>query len=412
MAFVIVGFAASAFADPNRPKPPALPEYTIQAYGPGVWYTGIHLADMDGDRRPEVLIGNRNNSAVEIWKYDRSAKVLQLSATVGPFPSHVHDIKAADLDGDGRKDLVVGLRSSGLYVALNTVAGWTLRQVDATYSWQVLLADFDRDGRLDIFDGTDWGYIKIFYGDGAGGFVPGPAPRSASSYGHARGFNVFDLNGDRRPDLIGPASEWASGGDNKYYLRAYLNTESGGALTWSPSVGPAEAVAEAPHWAEAMLNPSAGDVDRNGCIDQVMVTDGGALLLFEGGREADRPGRGPFGRGRRDCGPGRAHDGALVWERRTLDTLSAAATSAGVADLNDDGRPDVHVEGGQGFNGLRAYLGDGDGGFTPAFLSLDHGIGGLNSFVTGDINGDGSVDLVAVRYAGNLYSGFEIFLQK
>jgi len=363
-----------------------MPEYTIQQYSSGFYYTGIHLNDMDGDGWQEVLIGKRDTSSVEIWKYNPSTEVLDLVETIS-FGCHIHDIKAADLDGDGDNDLVVGLRGCGLYIATNNEGMWSTACIDSTYSWQVLLADFDLDGNIDIFDGTDWGYIKIFYGNGSGGFTQGLAPVSESNYGHARGFNALDLNGDGRVDLIGPASEWMTAGGNKEYMRAYLNTGTPGTIQWSSSVGLSQQVAV--ERMDALLSPSAGDLNGDGYIDQVAYTTEGDILLFEGGTS----------------------DGQLGWTQSIFDTLDTGPSTVGIADLNDDGNLDVHAAGNYLFNGVKVYLGDGSGNFTFGSLPLDHGVGDLNSFSVGDINGDGATDIVTVRYAESSQDGFEVLYQ-
>jgi hypothetical protein len=69
----------------------AAPLYTIQTYAPDGWYTGIYLADMDRDGWPDVLIGNRDTKAVEIWKYNRNLAKLVLQQSI-PFPADIHDI--------------------------------------------------------------------------------------------------------------------------------------------------------------------------------------------------------------------------------------------------------------------------------------------------------------------------------
>jgi hypothetical protein len=53
------------------------------------------------------------------------------------------------------------------------VGNWVTESIDSSYSWQVLVGDFDDDGHLDIFHGIDYGPIHMFYGDGAGNFVAG-----------------------------------------------------------------------------------------------------------------------------------------------------------------------------------------------------------------------------------------------
>ena len=366
-------------------------DYTIQTYAPGGWYTGYFLVDMDRDRLPEVLAGNRQTNSVEIWKYDRGLAKLVLQHSIA-FPGQVHDIKAADLDGDYDLDIVAGLRYVGLYVATNTggygtIDSWRVDQIDGDYSWQVMVEDFDEDGNPDIFDAVDGGPIKIFYGDGEGNFEQGKSVGTGQEMRQPLGFNALDMNNDGRLDLIGM---------DAVYLRVFENPGDR-ASSW-PSIGPDVAYGDTgDHAVGPYINPSAADPDSNGTIDQVAfqrsMPDGPVeVLLFKGS----------------------GYDWVITeqWEKVVLDTIPAVGSAghAGVADLNGDGKLDIHVGGATYFGGLRVYLGDGLGGFLPAHLNLDHGVGGMNSLAVGDLNGDGGPDIVTSRStlnpAGN--DGFEV----
>ncbi len=394
------GAAQSADAPVGSPVPAVAAQsgggrlsYTIHHYYDGTWYTGISLADMNYDGVFEVLIGNRDSSALEIYRYEPQARSLAFLDSIA-FPYHIHDIKAADFDHDGDMDIAVGLRDYGLYYVTNsgspgTIGSWSVEEIDGHYSWQVLVEDFDGDGNLDIFHGADYGPIKTWYGDGAGGFVAGAGVEDpATDMRFPRGFGAADLNGDEQLDLIGVDGS---------FLRAFLNPGDRSS-DWT-SAGPGDAIGNYPccdkKWLMADVSPSAGDLDGNGVADQVASlhnrpSGANTVMIFKGSYA----------------------DGSLVWSEVVLDTIKGVGQAAhtGVADLDRDGNLDVHVGGGEKFDGLYVYLGNGRGGFTPQKVELDHGVGGMNSFAVGDVNGDGAPDIVTTPYtAGNgEKSGFEV----
>lgn len=359
--------------------------YMIEEFGESMWYTAVHLADMNGDGNPEVLIGNRDTSSLEIWRFDRMSESLIKIDTI-EFPYQVHDIKAADFNGDAAMDIVVGLRGSGLYYAGNigkpgTIGNWEIRPIDETYSWQVLVGNVDNDGKLDILDGVDYGPIKAFYGDGNGNFVEGNSIFDPSTdMRFAFGFNLIDLNGDNRLDLIGTDGS---------FMRAFLNPGDRNS-NWQ-SVGPDDPIGSYPCCEPlafmSRTSPSSADLDGNGVIDQVGVLGSSVtessleVLILKGSKTGSM----------------------LNWSQYRLDTLPKLRLSGhvGVADLDSDGYMDIHMGGWENFNDLYLYFGNGQGGFTAEMLPLDFGVGGFNSFAVGDINGDEVMDIVTNRYTAD-----------
>jgi hypothetical protein len=151
-------------------------QYLYQHYSSGP-YSAIQIVDVDQDGRPEVLAGNRNTSSLEIWEYNSLTNSLNLADSI-PFSYHIHDFQVADFDEDGDLDIAAGLRFYGLEYARNDGGGnWAVISIDGNYSWRIQVGDFDQDGNLDILDGVDGGLgLKIFYGNGSGGFTEGTAP--------------------------------------------------------------------------------------------------------------------------------------------------------------------------------------------------------------------------------------------
>ncbi len=368
--------------------------YTAQQYSDGGYYTAVHLADMDGDNHPELLIGNRDTNELEIWRYNDNAGTLAWIDAI-EFPFQIHDIKTADFDRDRDMDIVVGLRSYGLYYAQNTgapgtVGSWDIQLLDQSYSWQVLVADFDKDGKLDIFQGIDYGPINTFYGDGKGSFTTGTAVQNAdTAMRFASGFNAIDVDGDGRLDLIGTDGS---------FLRAFINpgNRSDDWRSAGQYMPTANYPCCEPTALQSNLSPSAGDLDGDGAIDQVafLGTPGSAgpvhLLLFKGDKYLND----------------------VTWETKLLDTIlyPGYAGHAGVADLDGDNILDIHVGGWSRFNNLLVYFGNRRGDFTAETITLNHGVGEFNSIASGDINGDGVMDFVTNRYTSDKdqASGFEV----
>ncbi|MEJ2545682.1 MAG: VCBS repeat-containing protein, partial [Calditrichaceae bacterium] len=341
----------------------AAEDYTVQSYDPSVQYKAITLEDYNGDGIADVWAGDFNGYSIGIWVFN--------------------PIAVADLDDDDDMDAVVAVRSNGTYVCINNGDSWAVSNIDGSYGWQVLIDDFDKDGNLDIVSGTDWTYIKVFYGDGSGSFTLGASPQLEQSNGDCKGLNVVDINNDDRPDLIGLVSEWYGGGSNQYFLRAYANIDTGN-INWT-SVGHPDYYSSYPNWTQSSPN-SSGDLNKDGYIDLVGYTWDNRLNIYHGG----------------------AVDDSLTWTEENVATLTAPVTAAAMFDLDNDTYLDIIYGGYTNFNDLHIYYNDQVGSFVYDSVKVDFGIGDFHSLKAADITGNGWNDIIASKYSGS-NDGFVFF---
>ncbi|HZP84607.1 MAG TPA: VCBS repeat-containing protein [Chthonomonadaceae bacterium] len=135
-------------------------------------YQTIQLADIDGDGRAELLARAPDNDphpGMQMWKYDSTAAVWNLVTWNTPAwtdsngwnqPQCYQTIQTADIDGDGAAELIgrdpAGIRawkysSAGWYIlpwgpGFSDGNGWT----DPSYYQTIQLADIDGDGRAEL----------------------------------------------------------------------------------------------------------------------------------------------------------------------------------------------------------------------------------------------------------------------
>ncbi|MFG2947945.1 FG-GAP repeat domain-containing protein [Streptomyces adustus] len=122
-------------------------------------------ADLDKDGKSDLIMGGSSNG---VWAYSgpslvdggKPKKLWQ--ATV---PGEVHDIETGDVNGDGRPEIVVAADTAT--VVLDGATGRTLTTIDAgegQYVRTAELADLDGDGRQDILVPTD--ALRAYNGSG------------------------------------------------------------------------------------------------------------------------------------------------------------------------------------------------------------------------------------------------------
>jgi VCBS repeat protein/stigma-specific protein Stig1 len=164
----------------------------------GMNATDVALADFDADGRLDVLM-----AGYEAWVG------LALQApngtfpfpTTQPVPDSLFGALAADLDGDTHADAVVSGGSTLVSLLGDGSGGLTVgQQATAAGTYGSALADFDRDGELDVaVMQTQAAAVAVWRGLGDGTFTgPTTFANQTSAFRGAAG----DLNGDAKPDLV------------------------------------------------------------------------------------------------------------------------------------------------------------------------------------------------------------------
>jgi hypothetical protein len=136
---------------------------------------GVAVVDVDGDARPDIVFANANGPA---RLYRNSGAAFARAPDVDPGPTT--SVASGDFNGDGFADLVFGRAAApdgqppANPVYLNDGKGGFTpgAQLGASPTIDVLVADLDGDGRLDIVAINATGAHEVFVGDGQGGFAP------------------------------------------------------------------------------------------------------------------------------------------------------------------------------------------------------------------------------------------------
>ena len=279
-------------------------------------------------------------------------------------------VNVADVNGDGISDLVIcnynQLNSSGdvIYVLLGNGDGTFKRAASyigpqsATSS--LILADFDKDGKLDLAYFGTTSAISVMLGNGDGTF------RSPANYSLGTSSTCYlragDFNGDGTVDLISIGC----------FLPTIAILPGKGDGTFGSPVN----VATLPENFVEAAAVASGDFDGDGISDLVIAggCPDGCLLVYL----AD--GKGGF------------RTPAVYTELKNLPGLATSALS--ITDVNADGIPDIVVlSPGVPKSSLEVFPGNGDGTFQPP-ASYSNSISQPTSMALADLNRDGRVDVL------------------
>jgi hypothetical protein len=178
--------------------------------------TTITAADFNGDGALDLAVPYRDGGQSFIYLNDGKGRFPE-RRPFGPPDAEIRSAEPADLDGDGLLDLVVIDERTGPAVHRGRADGSFATAValgaGAASPYAIAIADLDRNGRPDVIVGYVQSRPIVFFNDGPGPLVPVPF---GDAEGTAYGFAVGDLDEDGLLDI----AMARSGASNMLYFGA------------------------------------------------------------------------------------------------------------------------------------------------------------------------------------------------
>jgi hypothetical protein len=186
------------------------PAWTPEVLAAGFRYSAgaaVVVHDVDGDGRPDVVTGRyptgREDERETVWFANTPGGWVEHRLSAVAF---CHDLAFGDLDGDGRADgaCVDNFRRQILRLRAPAVPAeeWPSEVIDAAVHAQgMAIADVDRDGRPDVVSGLSWYRNEP---DGAWRRVPYTRLRNPADprFDDHAVVSVLDVDGDGRLDVF------------------------------------------------------------------------------------------------------------------------------------------------------------------------------------------------------------------
>ncbi|MEO7414767.1 MAG: VCBS repeat-containing protein [Opitutaceae bacterium] len=237
----------------------------------------VAVCDLNQDGRLDLLVASMG---IVLPNNDRIGQVIVMenlgdgrfrNRVLAEHIARVTDVRAADFNGDGRLDLVVGQfgYSQGEIRWMENLGNWEFRShqlLDAPGTIMTPVADYDGDGRMDFaaLVSQDAEAIHLFQNSGGGKFRASILWKAQDESWSSSGLEVGDLNRDGRPDLV------ASNGDG--FNTGFTGPAPWHGLQWLENRGGGEFVYHRIGDMPGCYSPVCADLNGDGFVDLVTVS--------------------------------------------------------------------------------------------------------------------------------------------
>ncbi|MBC7554343.1 MAG: VCBS repeat-containing protein, partial [Taibaiella sp.] len=356
---------------------------------------GTAIADIDGDGKSDFIVINSGLNTLSVFKNIGTgpgigsgtfASPVNFSTSTGP-----HYLKIADIDGDGRQDIIVANTSTSankVSILRNTSTPASVSfaaKVDyssgGTAPIDIAIADFDADGKPDIaVVNQNSARVSVLRNMSSLGIINTTSFATAVSFNTGTvPFKVFagDLDGDGKPDLA--VTNYISG-----TVSVFHNTATPGTITSTTFATPVSLTG-----LNAPTGIAAADIDGDN-KPEIIATNSGTekISIFKNTFTTA---------------------GTLSFATKVDFTTDSSAADLTIADINGDGKADIAVA---NFytNKLSVFLNlatTGTINTTSLSSRTDFVTGNAPSgMASGDIDGDGKPDIIVVNNSDSTVSLF------
>jgi len=354
-------------------------------YTTGFGPSDVAMADLNGDGKPDLVVTNQSSHTVSILRNTSLDTDAITYAGKVDFATDTNPVSVSlsDFDGDGKMDLAVSTLNNTVSILRNTDDGSgaisfaSKIDYETGFSpWSVSAGDFDSDGNMDIATANyNSNTISILRNASPGiGTINFESKDDFTTGTGPFSISTGDFDGDGKIDLAVANSDAAS-------ASVFRNIGSGsGFIDFSPKSDFTTGASP--------RSIAAGDLDNDGKIDLVVSGTGVSVL--------------------RNTSSG---SGNIAYASKADFSVGSEPRKVSIGDLNGDGKVDLVTanETNPGVDGSITLLENSSSG--PGNIAFASEVGfttGVSPRAAslGDLNGDGKADIAVVNHNSSSLSVF------
>ena len=343
----------------------------------------ITVGDLDGDGKSDIAVANHGLSTISLYRNTSTTSIINFTPltdiATGTRPVC---LKLADIDGDGRLDIIVvnyKAYSISIFRNISTIGNiaFDIQSVDFSetraYPTSLSVSDLDSDGKPDlILTGFSYGTLDEIYVfkniSLVGSISFNPFVTFATTVSSSpKSSSIGDLDGDGKPDVL----LVNSGSSTFSVLR---NTSTGGTISFGPIAS--FTTGTSPSFSNIV------DIDGDGKSDVVVVNGGeNTISVLKNNGSV----------------------GAISFSPKVDFTTGALPYGLSVGDIDGDSKPDVAVT---NSGGTISILKNNSSTATVSFAPYVSYVVGQNpeEIFIADLNSDGKPDIATGNYGDNTLS--------
>ena len=252
------------------------------------------FADINGDGKQDLVVGKYDGTLDYFLNESTENAITFTKKTSSENPFNSFDVGSnstpefADINGDGKLDLVVGEQDGNLNYFLNESTENTIsftaktaasdnpfNNFDAGDKSVPELFDISGDGKLDLIVGETYGAFKYYLNESVGSTISftektnNENPLNGLDAGDYSNPVFIDVNGDGKMDLV----------SGQYYspLRYYLNESSGNTITFTNKTGDDNPFSKI-NYVGTDFAPAFTDINGDGKVELLVGIGSGHFL--------------------------------------------------------------------------------------------------------------------------------------